>query len=81
MAFIVSCLVLPVVWEGYGTSKGLEGLCGVPFAIAVLVFFSTRKLYATEERKAEIEYVQAVSDWKHRWICLRCGADWRVVQP
>lgn len=77
--FMVSCFVLPMFWEAYGTSKGLEGLCLLPFAVAALLFFATRKLYAAEERNAEVEYIQALSDWKHRWICLRCGAEWKVA--
>src|ERR1051326_5006179 len=77
VGFMASCLMLPVLWEAYGTSKGLEGLCLLPFAVATLVFFATRKLYAAEERKAEFAYVEALSDWKHRWICLRCGSEWK----
>jgi hypothetical protein len=57
---MISCFGLPFFWETYGTSKGLEGLCLLPFAVATAVFFATRKLYAAEERDAEIEYVQAV---------------------
>jgi hypothetical protein len=78
-AFMVSCFVLPLFWETHGTSKGLEGLCLLPFAVAALVFFGIRKLYAAEERNAEVEFRQALSDWKQRWICLRCGSEWKVA--
>lgn len=51
------------------------GFCN--FLTAIYILFSYKR-WSKEINKKRVEYKSTLANWLRSWVCLRCGANWKI---
>lgn len=74
----ICAVIASSVFKSIIAVEAAGGVGAVVFVIALVALLLLGMLYQSRRRAAHSEsYARDYDEWRHWWICLRCGNRWR----